>query len=112
MDPTVLFSEAAKLGFGVLALTFAVVCLWRRDNAMQVTDRARTDKAIADQAAACAAREEKMAERIRHLEDRDHEESKETTGRVLTALETTARVLEKLTDNDSGLHLALNGKNR
>lgn len=124
MEPALsaaVIAEIIKLGAGGLLLLVAVVYLVKRDNAMQKADRARTDKAILDQKTecmdrekdnreACERRENDMAGRIRQLEDQRHKETSELLHRSVSALETTARVLEYVVDDDTGLQRALRDK--
>ncbi len=107
MDLSVLFSEAAKLGFVVLMLLAAVIGLvrWVRgltDKAEKREEQARKE---------CLERERALAERLNKVEDRQYGEHAKLMERTANALEMHARAIEKLTDRDTGLHLALvNGK--
>lgn len=109
MDLSVLFSEAAKLGFVVLLLLAAVIGLvkWVRG----LTEKAEIREGQARQE--CLERERALAERLNKVEDRQFGEHAKTMERCASALEMNARAIEKLTDRDTGLHLALvNGGDR
>lgn len=107
MDPTVLFGEAAKLGFVVLLLLFAVVYLVRRDDRIQADDRARTVGMIEGNRKECLEREQDLSQRLRNVEDRSHGESAELLRSCASALKTNADTFAKLVEHDSGQHRAL-----
>lgn len=117
MDLTsALVAEAIKMGLGGLILLGAVLWLARRDKQFQADDRKRTDerisgleKTITANKDECQKREADMTGRIRQLEDQRHEETSTLLVRSVNALETTARVVEHLVKEDTGLHRALNG---
>lgn len=100
MDPTILFGEAAKLGFVVLLLLFAVVYLVRRDDRIQNTDRERTAKMLSDNRKDCIDREQDLSNRLRTVEDRQHGESAELLRRSCAALEKNANAFEIMASRD------------
>lgn len=107
MDPTVLFGEAAKLGFVVLLLLFAVVYLVRRDDRIQSEDRLRTAGMIEGNRKECLEREQDMNQRLRAVEDRSHGETAELLRTCAHTLKTNADTFAKLIEHDSGAHRAL-----
>jgi len=111
MEPTVLFAEAAKLGFVVLLLLFAVVYLARRDDSIQKTDRERTAHILAENRRDCMEREQDLSKRLRDVEDRQHGENAELMKSAHialihagAALERNARAFEILMKKDSDFH--------
>lgn len=114
MEPNILFTEAGKLGFVVLLLLAAVYGLvkWvqglesarnKRDSEEKVLSLAREAEARKD----CIERERSLADRLRLVEDRQHGEATILLTSAVKALESNAYALKRLTDEDSGLRLAL-----
>lgn len=103
MDLSVLFGEAAKLGFIVLLLLAVSLGLvkWVRSLLAASDARAAQDRQE------CLERERRLAERLNNVEDRQIGDYGRTLDRCAAALEMNARAIEKLTDKDTGLHLAL-----
>lgn len=109
MDISILFSEAAKLGFVVLLLLAAVIGLVKWVRGLTTRGELREEQSRKE----CMERERALAERLNKVEDRQFGEHSRILERCASALEMNARAVEKLTDRDTGLHLALlNGKDR
>ena len=105
-----LMAEAVKMGIGGLLLLGAVIWMAKLISSMRQEDRERNDrvadelrKTIEQNKEECAKREADNTQRIRQLEERSHGEMSQLLHRSVSALETTARVFEKITDEDSGV---------
>jgi hypothetical protein len=114
MDPTPLFTEAVKLGFVVVLLLAAVIGLiqWVKGletarNAREVQDRIERKERDAQARQECIEREQALANRLTIMENRSHGEIATLLTSAVSALESNATALKRLTDEDSGLQLAL-----
>jgi hypothetical protein len=114
MDPTPLFTEAVKLGFVVVLLLAAVIGLiqWVKGleaarTAREAQDRIERKERDAQARQECIEREQALANRLTIMENRSHGEIATLLTSAVSALESNATALKRLTDEDSGLQLAL-----
>lgn len=103
MDFSPLLTEAAKLGFVVLLLVFAVVYFARRADKSAGENQERMARTLEISRADCVDRENKLATRLQSIEDRHHGESAETIRSATAALEMNAKTFEYLARRDSAL---------
>jgi hypothetical protein len=114
MDPTPLLTEAVKLGFVVVLLLAAVIGLiqWVKGleaarNAREVQDRIERRERDVQARQECIEREQALANRLTIMENRSHGEMATLLTSAVSALESNATALKRLTDEDSGFQLAL-----
>lgn len=100
MDPAVasLLTEASKLGFVVLLLVVAVVCLVRWVKRLEDERKVRETEA----AARCKTEIEAAVKRIQFLEDRAHNEQQGMLDKCMDTLQTNARAFEHLVELERG----------
>ena len=99
MDLPLLFAEAAKLGFIVLLLVFAVVYFARRADKQTES----VAKALAASTQECVEREGRLASRLQLVEDRQHGEGADLIRQATSALEINAKTFDYLARRDTNL---------
>lgn len=118
MDPVTapLLSAGAQYGIGGLILVGAVLWLVRRDrlsdqrtDAMVARDRADALQREAKASEECLAREQRLAERLGVLEDRQHEQQRQLLADCSRALADNAAAFRAIAETPSGLHRLISG---
>jgi len=105
-----LLTEGAKLGFSVMLLLVAVIFFAKWVKALVEDAKSESLARELTGRAECLDRERSLSLRLGVIEDRQFAESAEILRRCAGALELNAKALARLTDSDTGLHLALINK--